>query len=147
MIRAFLGQLPPASDAPAAIVNVSSWQPFFVTPQISGYSMSKYIVDNLATYVAAEYPNVTAVALHPGLVATDMLREPFGSNFDHTSLELVGGTAVWLCQEKAKFLSGRWISANWNVEDLVARQEEIVQGDLLKLGLRGRFGTDSAVSS
>lgn len=146
LIHAFLRQLP-SPDAPAAIVNVSSWQPFFVVPQMSGYFMSKFIVDHLSTYVAAEYPNVAAVSLYPGLVPTDMLREPFRTLFDHTSAELVGGTAVWLCHKKADFLSGRWIAVNWDVEDLVARREEIVREDLLKLSLRGGFGAGVADKS
>ncbi|KAJ4350174.1 uncharacterized protein N0V89_008795 [Didymosphaeria variabile] len=141
LIRAFLRQLP-TPDTPAAIVNVSSWQPFFVAPQMSGYFISKFILDNLSTYVAAEYPNVVATSLFPGLVPTDMLREPFGTLFEHTSAELVGSTAVWLCHEKAKFLSGRWISTNWDMEDLVSRKEEIIKGDLLKLTLKGSFGAD-----
>ncbi|KNG46963.1 short-chain dehydrogenase reductase, partial [Stemphylium lycopersici] len=139
LIRSFL-RLLPSPDTPATIVNVSSWQAFFTVPPLGGYFMSKFILDALATYVAAEYPNVTAVSMHPGLVATDMLREPFRSLFNQDSPELVGGTAVWLCQEKAKFMSGRFIAANWDVEDLLSRKEEIVEKDLLKLTLKGEFG-------
>ncbi|CAG5150632.1 uncharacterized protein ALTATR162_LOCUS2725 [Alternaria atra] len=139
LIRSFL-RLLPSPDTPATIVNVSSWQAFFTVPPLGAYFMSKFILDALATYVAAEYPNVTAVSMHPGLVATDMLREPFRSLFNQDSPELVGGTAVWLCQEKAKFLSGRFIAANWDVEDLLARKEEIVKDDMLKLTLKGDFG-------
>ncbi|KAI4927830.1 hypothetical protein J4E85_006342 [Alternaria conjuncta] len=139
LIRSFL-RLLPSPDTPATIVNVSSWQAFFTVPPLGAYFMSKFILDALATYVAAEYPNVTAVSMHPGLVATDMLREPFRSLFNQDSPELVGGTAVWLCQEKAKFLSGRFIAANWDVEDLLSRKEEIVKNDLLKLTLKGDFG-------
>ncbi|KAI4626333.1 uncharacterized protein J4E87_004835 [Alternaria ethzedia] len=139
LIRSFL-RLLPSPDTPATIVNVSSWQAFFTVPPLGAYFMSKFILDALATYVAAEYPNVTAVSMHPGLVATDMLREPFRSLFNQDSPELVGGTAVWLCQEKAKFLSGRFIAANWDVEDLLSRKAEIVKDDLLKLTLKGDFG-------
>ncbi|KAG9192958.1 hypothetical protein G6011_11692 [Alternaria panax] len=77
--------------------------------------MSKHILDALATYVAAEYLKVTALSIHPGLVATDMLREPFRSLFNQDSPELARGPVVWLCQEKAKFLSGRFIAANWDM--------------------------------
>ncbi|KAI1519338.1 FabG Dehydrogenase with different specificities related to short-chain alcohol dehydrogenase [Pyrenophora tritici-repentis] len=124
----------------ATIVNVSSWQTFFTIPPLGAYFMSKFIVDALATYVAAEYTNVTAVSMHPGLVATDMLREPFRSLFNNDNPELVGGTAVWLCQEKARFLSGRFVAANWDVEDLLKKKEEIVEKDLLRLTLKGEFG-------
>lgn len=41
----------------------------------------------------------------------------------------------------------RWVSANWDVEDLEKRKDEIVQDDLLKLGLRGKFGIEQFQSS
>lgn len=107
---------------------------------MGGYLMSKFAVDALAAHVAAEYPCVTAISMHPGLVATDMLREPFRSRFNNDSAELVGGTAVWVCQDKARWLSGRFVSVNWDVEDLMERKAEVLQGDLLRLGLRGEFG-------
>lgn len=102
--------------------------------------ISKFAVDALAAYVAAEYPCVTSISMHPGMVATDMLREPFRSLFNNDSAELVGGMAVWVCQEKARWLSGRFVSVNWDVEDLMARKGEVVERDLLRLGMRGEFG-------
>ncbi|KAF5848988.1 hypothetical protein GGP41_010076 [Bipolaris sorokiniana] len=141
LTRSFLSLLPtPSSSTPATILNLSSWQSFFTVPAVGGYLMSKFAVDALAVYVAAEYPSVTAISMHPGLVATDMLREPFGSLFNNDSAELVGGTAVWVCQEKARWLSGRFVSVNWDVEDLLERKGEVLEGDLLRLGVRGEFG-------
>ena len=40
------------------------------------------------------------------------------------------------------FLSGRFVSANWDVEDLVRRREEIVKRDLLKVGLNAELGAE-----
>ena len=54
--------------------------------------------------------------------------------------ELVGGTAVFLATPAATFLSGRFVSANWDVDELVARKDEIVSKDLLKVVLSGEFG-------
>lgn len=114
-------------------------KPFFTVPPLCAYCMSKFVLDSLASYVAAEYPTVTTVSRHRGLVPTDMLRAPFRSLFNQDSPELAGGTALWLCQEKAKFLSGRFIAAGWNVEDLVKTKEEIVKDPLLKLTLKGQL--------
>lgn len=58
--------------------------------------------------------------------------------------ELVGGTAVWLATEKARWLSGRYISANWDVEELVQRKVEIEGSEVLKLAMGGRFGLDQS---
>ncbi|EUC37904.1 hypothetical protein COCCADRAFT_32998 [Bipolaris zeicola 26-R-13] len=139
--RSFLSLLPSSpTSTPATILTLSSWQSFFTVPAVGGYLISKFAVDALAAYVAAEYPCVTSISMHPGMVATDMLREPFRSLFNNDSAELVGGMAVWVCQEKARWLSGRFVSVNWDVEDLMARKGEVVERDLLRLGMRGEFG-------
>ena len=38
---------------------------------------------------------------------------------------------------EADFLAGRFVYANWDVEELKARAEEIVDSDLLKIGMIG----------
>ena len=60
----------------------------------------------------------------------------------HDSAELAGGNAVWLASEQAKFMSGRYMNTNWDVEELAARRHEIVEGDLLKIVLSGKFGAE-----
>jgi len=95
------------------------------------------------TYVAVENPNVVAVALHPGIVDTDMVVDMF-RRFALDTPELVGGVAVWLASwdEKAgkEFLSGRFVSANWDVEGLVGRKEEITEKGLLKMDIKAELG-------
>lgn len=50
------------------------------------------------------------------------------------NLDLAGAWCVWLTKdEEQKWLSGRWLSANWAVEDLVAKKDDIVKRDLAKL--------------
>ena len=60
-------------------------------------------------------------------------------------MELAAGTAVYLALPQAHFLSGRYMSANWDVDELELRKDEIVKKDLLKIDLKGEFG--SAVTS
>jgi hypothetical protein len=55
---------------------------------------------------------------------------------------LVGGTGVWLATDAAKFLTGRFISANWDIEDLMRRKEEVLSGNDLKMVYQGTFGLD-----
>lgn len=38
---------------------------------------------------------------------------------------------TWLTKEKRPWLSGRFVSANWDVEELEKRKDEIVDKDLL----------------
>jgi hypothetical protein len=54
--------------------------------------------------------------------------------------ELAGAVAVWLSTPAARFLNGRYTTTNWDVEELLRRQEEVVEKDLLKVKLGGDFG-------
>lgn len=44
---------------------------------------------------------------------------------------LCGGFLTWLTNKKREWLSGRYISANWDVEELQKKKEDIVAKDLL----------------
>ena len=45
---------------------------------------------------------------------------------------LGGGFSVWLTKERREWLSGRWLDARWDVEELERRKEDIIAKDLLK---------------
>lgn len=49
--------------------------------------------------------------------------------------ELAGDTIVWLTSERRDWLAGRYVSCNWDMTELLARRDEIVEKDLLKLRL------------
>ena len=51
--------------------------------------------------------------------------------------DLPGNFAVWLASIEAGFLAGRLVYATWDVDELKARAREIVDNDLLRIGLRG----------
>lgn len=53
--------------------------------------------------------------------------------FARDTPELVGGTSVWLATDSARFLSGRFISANWCMDELLVRKDELVAGNDLKM--------------
>jgi hypothetical protein len=46
---------------------------------------------------------------------------------------LCGGFLTWLTSERREWLSGRYLSATWDVEDLEKKRDEIVSRDLLKM--------------
>jgi len=48
------------------------------------------------------------------------------------SAELCAGFVVWFTKEERKWLGGRYCSATWDVDELVAKKDEIVEGDKLK---------------
>jgi hypothetical protein len=44
---------------------------------------------------------------------------------------------VWLAGPDADFLKGKMVWANWDVEELKAKKDEILKGHLLELSLKG----------
>lgn len=141
MTQSFLHQLP-TPETPAKIITLTTGAAYEVFPSLSAYGISKLAVLELMTYVAAENPNVVAVALHPGIVNTEMVIGMF-KRFALDTPELVGGVGVWLAGWEGVdrgFLGGRFVSANWDVEELVGRKEEIEKEGLLKMDLKGTLG-------
>jgi NAD(P)-dependent dehydrogenase (short-subunit alcohol dehydrogenase family) len=96
---------------------------------------------------AAYGGTLTVVSIHPGLVDTDMNDSDF-LKFDLDTPLLAGGLCAWVAADPARssFLSGRVISANWDVEELVARKADIVAKNELTMDLVGSFGKEQFAS-
>ncbi|KAI9756717.1 MAG: hypothetical protein M4579_003718 [Chaenotheca gracillima] len=127
------------SEKHGTIISLTSAAGTFVMPGISAYSISKMAGTKLTAFTAAENPNVTAISLSPGIVLTSMTTPTFRP-FAKDTPELVGGVAVWSATDAAKFMNGRYLSANWDVKELEQMQAEIVKKDVLKFSLSGEFG-------
>lgn len=112
-----------------------------VLPKSSAYVLTKLVGLQFSGFIKAEYPNVTAIGLHPGIIATDMTTEQFRP-FANDTAELVGGTGVWLASGDKQWLGGRYVHANWDVEGLEARREEIERDGLLEMKLNAKLGID-----
>ena len=54
------------------------------------------------------------------------------------SVDLCGAYCVWLTKDvnAVSWLSGRFISASWDAEQLVEKKREVLEKDLLKFALR-----------
>jgi hypothetical protein len=77
-----------------------------------------------------------AAPRHPGAVLTPQTQHHAGGVWDSIAYDdedLAGAFCVWLSREKRGWLSGRYVSCNWDVGELEAKKEEIVQGELLKM--------------
>ena len=121
-------------------------------------SRTKLAVLRLLEFTAAEDPDVCSIALQPGIVQTDTVigncprNVNIGYNglivsitgmlrrFALDTLGLVGGTSVWLATNSARSLSGRFVSANWCMDELAARKDESVAGNDLKMVYERKFG-------
>ena len=49
-----------------------------------------------------------------------------------TDIGLAGGFCTWLTKERREYLSGRFLSVHWDVDELESKKDEILEGDKLK---------------
>jgi hypothetical protein len=52
-------------------------------------------------------------------------------------VELPASFIVWAVSPEAEFLKGKFVWANWDVDELVAKKEELISSPQLTLGLIG----------
>lgn len=87
---------------------VSSGAAHFVIPKGSDYCISKHAVDRLVEFIVAEYPQIKAFALHPGVIDTEMSRNSGVKLETPDTTELPAATMLYLTSGKVDWLSGRW---------------------------------------
>lgn len=135
--HAFLKRHLAANDSKQRdILYTSSIGALFTSPTLSSYQMSKTSVSRLAEFVHAEYSDkrIRVFAFHPGGIMTDMgyqVPESIRKTLQD-EVTLPGAFVVYLASAKSNYLAGRYVSANWDIEELEARQKEIIDKDLLK---------------
>jgi NAD(P)-dependent dehydrogenase (short-subunit alcohol dehydrogenase family) len=124
-------------DGDKTIINTSSIGAHNVRPGMSGYQISKLALLRLTEFLAVEYGDqgLLAYAVHPGGVMTELAeRMPA---YTHPILidkpELAGDTLAFLASERRSWLSGRYVSVNWDMDEFLGMAGEIVRRDLLKV--------------
>ena len=148
--RYFLPLMLADSKSECQIIFLSSAGAHSLNPGGTSYSTSKLAVLRFAEILSAEYgsppqkegqtgPGLLTYSVHPGGILTDM-----GTKFTSRmnvklgdTPELAADTITWLASERREWLAGRYVSANWDMEEFEkSKKEEVVKGDLLKVKLR-----------
>jgi NAD(P)-dependent dehydrogenase (short-subunit alcohol dehydrogenase family) len=90
-------------------------------------------------FLQSEYSeeDILTFAIHPGSVPTDISAKlpQYFAPMLKDSAELPGDTTVWLTKERREWLKGRYVDCCWDVTELEAKKQEIVEGDKLKVSL------------
>ncbi|OAP62042.1 hypothetical protein AYL99_04245 [Fonsecaea erecta] len=103
----------------------------------SGYCASKIAITKAMDVIQEEMPLVRIVNLHPGLIATAMSAKIGNTALSVDSVNLPAHFAIWLASPEAEFLKGRLVWANWDVDEMKSRKDEIIEKDLLRIELTG----------
>ncbi|KAI1393927.1 NAD(P)-binding protein [Hypoxylon trugodes] len=125
------------------IIITTSGGAIAVIPGASAYQSTKFVGCRLAEFLATEYQDqgLVSIALHPGGVKTELAAQmpPWMHAILVDEPQLPGDSAAWLASQNRSWLSGRYVSAQWDMEELDAKKDEIVEKDLLKFRLTTDF--------
>ncbi|KAI7771117.1 hypothetical protein LZL87_013444 [Fusarium oxysporum] len=118
------------------IINISSIGAQIIVPGASAYQTSKFAVCRFTEFIDKEYyeQGLIAISIHPGGIKTELALNMPSAMHSHLNdtVELAADTMVWLSRERRDWLSGRFITVNWDMEELENKKQEILEGNLLK---------------
>jgi len=134
------GRLAAEGRSGGHLILLSSIGAQFVMPGASDYQTSKHAINRLCEFVQSDHDQdlIKCFAVHPGGVATELGRNMPDHLHEYLVDEpdLAAGFIVWLCSGRADWARGRYLSANWDVEELSAMKADILGDDLLVNRLR-----------
>ncbi|EHK42751.1 hypothetical protein TRIATDRAFT_34984 [Trichoderma atroviride IMI 206040] len=135
LVRAFV----PLAEKKATVINVTtSVAQFPFVPGSSAYHGSKLAGTKLFDYLHFENPELRVLQFHPGVVQTSMSQKSFDAGIPRPVMDdasLPGAFAVWCASAESESLRGKFLWANWDVDELKARESQGTQQ--LTMGLLG----------
>lgn len=129
--------------APGAVaIDVNSWSAHSrLSDFYSAYGIAKTAVHKLWDTIAVANPGLSVFHTQPGSVRTELSVAAFGTesfkNAWTDDVSLPAAFNVWLASPEARFLKGKFVWCNWDVDELKAQSSEIEKGTLLDIGLFG----------
>ncbi|KEQ78835.1 oxidoreductase [Aureobasidium pullulans EXF-150] len=134
--QAFLRHASP--NATVVEINSSAAHVNF-SPGFSAYSIGKLAICRLWDSLAFANPEMSVFHLQPGIVDTAMNREAGGIDAIGFSddVSLPASFIVWLASPEARFLRGKFLWANWDVNELKNQAQKIEETAYLSVGLVG----------
>ena len=121
------------------VVNMTSGLAIMLVQGYSSYGTSKMAICRFTEFLASEYgkQGLITYALEPGLAESSMAKRmhPMLLKLPLDDPELAPETLVWLVKERRECLSGRIVSARWDMEEILKRKDDIMKEDLMKFKL------------
>ncbi|OLN97106.1 putative oxidoreductase C663.06c-like protein 1 [Colletotrichum chlorophyti] len=142
LLRAFR----PFASPDAAVIHISTAA--IHLPYMAGFSAyraSKSAATKMFEYFRDENPGFFVLQVHPGLIGGTAMSQKFLSKAKELGLvfddiALPGDFTVWAVSEEGRFLNGRFVHANWDVEELKGLTEELGKDrNKFTIGLQGWY--------
>lgn len=126
-----------SNDGLCTMINVSSSGALTARPGNGSYRSSKLAILRWTETLQSEYADqgLLTFCINPGAIKTQMskgLPENVRNSLPDRP-EVAGDTIVWLAAERKEWLGGRYVSCPWDMQELLERKDEIVEGDKLKM--------------
>ncbi|KAJ8115993.1 hypothetical protein OPT61_g2480 [Boeremia exigua] len=119
------------------MVNVASSGALTARPGSGSYRSSKLAVVRWTETLQLEYEDqgLLTFCVNPGAIKTKITEtspEAVRNAFPNRP-EIAGDTIVWLAAERREWLGGRYMDCPWDMEEVMAKKDEIINGDKLKM--------------
>ncbi|KAI0545489.1 NAD(P)-binding protein [Xylaria curta] len=129
-----------APDAVAVAIN--SWGAHLsLNNDFSSYCVAKMAVYRLWDTVAMANPNLSIFHTQPGVILTELNLSVGGAesfeNIKTDDVSLPASFSLWLASPEARFLKGKFLWCNWDIDELKVRAKELEAGPELSIGLVG----------
>jgi len=149
MTRAFIQSTLNAGNKGGVVIHTSSVGSYYTVKELAAYQIGKIGLNRLSEFIRFEHEkdNITSFSFHPGGVNTQWWDGLGPTNPLYAGRELLaqdtpalaGGLTVYLSTPNAAYLSGRFVSANWDMQELETKKEEIIKNSLLITTVRGDY--------
>ena len=121
----------------STMINVASSGALSARAGSSNYRSSKLAILRWTEILQLDHQDrgLLAFCVNPGAIKTRMtINEPetLRAKLPHKP-DIAGDTVAWLAAERREWLAGRYVSCPWDMEELLSRKDEIVEGDKLKM--------------
>jgi NAD(P)-dependent dehydrogenase (short-subunit alcohol dehydrogenase family) len=125
------------SEGLCTMINVSSSGALSARPVSGSYRSSKFAILRWTESLQLEYGDegLLTFCVNPGAIKTKitegapkMVRNTLPDRPD-----IAGDTIAWLAAERREWLGGRYVSCPWDMEELLAKKDEIIDQDKLKM--------------
>ncbi|KAI7207062.1 hypothetical protein KC343_g2693 [Hortaea werneckii] len=130
LVKAFMG-LPMPSSGTKTVINISTAGIHLALPHQAAYIASKTAFAQLCQQLATEHTpkeGFRIFSMHPGAIYTPAVAKNMGrDDFPWEDVNLPADFCLWLASGQADFLHGKFVWAQWDVDELIALKSKIVR--------------------